>query len=107
MAREASAAKCRQLAKELEKLKPAAAEAKLKVAELAGSLPANGVLSTMTVQAVEHWVTESTSFFEGDFIDVAVTELRQHAEEIVAGKRPHVLGPTYDEQAAAYGKKPM
>jgi hypothetical protein len=60
---EASAAKCRDLAKALEKAKPAAAEATRKIAEIVGSLPTTGHYPTHVLQGIEHWVPGAFGFF--------------------------------------------
>ena len=61
----------------------------------------------MIQQAFDHWVPGAVGFFEGDFIDIAVKELRQHADLILSGERPADLGMTFDEQAIAYGRPPI
>ena len=106
-AREASAARLRELANSLEKSKPAAAKAARQVAEVAGAIPANVTWSMMITQAFDHWISGAVGFFEGDFIDLAVKELHAHADEIIAGRRSSDLGNSFDEQAIAYGRKPM
>jgi hypothetical protein len=107
VAREASAARLRELANSLEKSKPAAAKAARQVADVAGAIPANVTWSPMITQAFDHWVAGSVGFYEGDFIDLAVKALRTHADEILAGRRSADLGKSFDEQAVAYGRKPM
>jgi hypothetical protein len=107
VAREASAARLRELANGLEKAKPAAAKSARQVAEVAGAVPANVTWSPMITQALGHWVSGAVGFFEGDFIDLAVKELRTHADEIIAGRRSPDLGQSFDEQAISFGRKPM
>ena len=107
VAREASAARLRELAINLEKSKPAAAKAARQVAEVAGAIPANITWSPMITQAFDHWVAGAAGFYAGDFIDLAVKELRTHANEIIGGRRSPDLGKSFDEQAISYGRKPM
>lgn len=107
VAREASAARLRELANSLEKSKPAAAKAARQVAEVVGGIPAGIQWAPVITQALDHWVPGAVSFFEGDFIDIAVKELRLHADLILSGERSADLGRSFDEQAIAYGRKPM
>jgi hypothetical protein len=104
-AREKSAATCRDLAKELEKAKPVAGKAASEVAAIVGRLPTKAYWPGGVDAALKHHVTTAREFFEGDFVDLAVAELRRHADEILGGRRPHDLGWSFDEQAEAYGGK--
>ena len=104
---EASAAAARKLADDLEKSKPVAAKATRQVAEIWGSVPASGPWSTTVIQSFDHWTVGATDFFEGDFVDIAVKELRQYADDILAGRRSSDLGPSFDAQAISYGRKPI
>ncbi len=106
VAREASAARCRDLAKAIEKAKPAAAEASRKVADVWGSAPANIPWSPLILEGCNLWLG-SAGFFEGDFLDLAIKTLRQHADLILSGERPADLGRSFDEQALAYGRPPI
>ena len=106
VAREASAKQCRDLADSLKRDKPAAAEATRKIAEIVGSLPATGHYPTHVLQGIEHWVPGAFGFFQGDFLDLAIQSLRTHADLIEKGERSADLGKSFDEQSAAYGKKP-
>ena len=105
--REASALRLRELAKQLEEARPAAAKAARKVAEVAGAIPANVTWPPMVTQAFDHWLSGATEFYEGDFITIAATELRAQAEDILAGRRSSDLGQSFDAQAISYGRKPI
>jgi len=106
VAREASAARCRDLAKAIEKAKPAAAEAARKVADLWASAPANISWPPVVLDGCTHWLG-SAGFFEGDFLDLAIKALRTHADEIAAGIKPADLGQSFDERAIQFGRKPL
>jgi hypothetical protein len=104
-AREKAAGICRDLAKELEKARPVASKAALEVAAIVGRLPTKAYWPGGVDAALKHHVTTAREFFESDFVDLAVAELRRHADEILAGRRQHDLGWSFDEQAEAYGGK--
>jgi hypothetical protein len=107
VAREASAARLRQLAKDLAKLKPAAAKATLDVAEIVGQLPAKALdsLPSATAQILKFW-TPACNFYAGDVLDLTADFLRTVADEILAGTRPSDPGHSLDQQADLYGRKP-
>jgi hypothetical protein len=86
--REASALRLRELAKQLEEARPAAAKAARKIAEVAGAIPANVTWPPVVTQAFDHWLSGSTEFYEGDFITIAATALRAQAEDILSRSWP-------------------
>ena len=108
VAREQSAARLRQLAKDLEKLKPAAARVTSEIAEVVGQLPAKALdsLPSATSQILRFW-TPACNFYTGDVLDLTAQFLRTVADEILAGTRPSDLGHSLDQQADLYGRKPI
>jgi hypothetical protein len=104
---EAAAETLRQLAKQLEEARPAAAKAARQVAAVAGGVPANIPWQPMIQQAFDHWISGAVGFFKGDFITLAVKELRLHADEILKRNRSADLGQSFDAQAISYGRQPI
>ena len=68
VAREASAARLRELANSLEKSKPAAAKAARQVAEVVGGIPAGIQWAPVITQALDHWVPVPSAFLRATLL---------------------------------------